>query len=73
MTNMMSHEEMRQALEWALNFSHPDDLARQVLSIAQALQLETAVVAAGQGLVDLAGHIAGLLQLDLHRSLNGGW
>jgi hypothetical protein len=28
---------------------------------------------AGQGLGDLVGQIADLLQIDLHSSLNGGW
>lgn len=67
------HEELRQSLEWALNFAHPDDLARHLLAIAQALQLDTAVLTAGKGLVGIAEHMAGVLQLELHRSLNGGW
>lgn len=36
-TPIMSHEEMRQLLVWALNSSHPDDLARHVMAIAQVL------------------------------------
>jgi hypothetical protein len=72
-TPIMSHEELRQWLEWALNFSHPDDLARHVAGIAQALQLDTAVELAGQGLMDIVEQIAGVLQIDLHLTSNGGW
>jgi hypothetical protein len=67
------HEELRQSLEWALNFAHPDDLARHLLGIAQALQLDTAVLIAGKGVMGIAEHVASVLQLELHRSLNGGW
>ena len=67
------HEELRQSLEWALNFAHPDDLARHLLGIAQALQLDTAVLVAGKGVMGIAEHVASVLQLELHRSLNGGW
>jgi hypothetical protein len=70
---MMSHEELRQWLEWALNVAPPGDFARHVLGIAQALQLETAVELAGQSVGDLVGQIAGVLQINLHSSLNGGW
>lgn len=67
------HEELRQSLEWALHFAHPDELALHLQGIAHALQLDTAVLMAGKGLSGIAEHVAELLQLDLHRSLNGGW
>jgi hypothetical protein len=57
----------------ALYLAHPEQFARQVLELARVLQLDTAVQLAGQGLQGLADQVAGLLQLELHRSLNGGW
>lgn len=72
-TPMLTHEELRQGLEWALSLSHPEELAAHVVGIAQALQLDTAVLMAGKGLAGLVEHVAGVLQLELHRSLNGGW
>jgi hypothetical protein len=71
-TPMLSHEELRQALELALSLSHPDDLARHVLGIAQALEIDTAVLAAGKGLMGIVEQVASVLQIDL-RSMNGGW
>jgi hypothetical protein len=70
---MLSHEELRQWLEFAINVAPPAEFARHVMGIAEVLQLDTAVELAGQGLGDLVGQIAGALQIDLHRSLNGGW
>ena len=72
-TQIMSHEELRQWLGWALNSSHPDDLARHVVAIAQALQLDTAVGLAGQGLKGVVEQIAEVLQIDLRFTSNGGW
>ncbi len=72
-TPIMSHEEMRQLLVWALDSSHPDDLARHVVAIAQALQLDTAVGLAGQGLKVMVDRIADVLQIDLRFTSNGGW
>ncbi len=57
-TPIMSHEEMRHLLVWALNSSHPDDLARHVMAIAQSLQLDTAVGLAAQGLQAIVARIA---------------
>lgn len=71
-TPMLSHEELRQALELALSLSHPDDLARHVLGIAQLLEIDTAVAAAGKGLMGIVEQVASVLQIDVRR-LNGGW
>lgn len=70
---MTSHEELRQWLEWALAVAPPGDFARHVVGIAEALQLDTAIDLAGQGLTDLVRQIGRVLQIDPFRSLNGGW
>lgn len=72
---IITHDELQQLLsgDWALYLSHPEEFTRQVLDIARILQLDTAVEFAGQGLKGIADQIAGVLQLELHRSLNGGW
>jgi hypothetical protein len=72
-TPIMSHDELRQWLGWALNSSHPDDLARHVVAIAQVLQLDTAVGLAGQGLKVMVERIADVLQIELRFTSNGGW
>jgi len=71
-TPMLSHEELRQALELALSLSHPDELAHHVLGIAQALEIDTAMAAAGKGLMGIVEQVASVLQIDV-RTFNGGW
>jgi len=72
---IMTPDELSRLLggDLAMYLSHPEEFTRQVLDIARALQLDVAVQLAGHGLQGLADHVAGLLQLDMHRSLNGGW
>jgi hypothetical protein len=69
---IMSHAELRQWLSLAFDFSRPEDVARHVMGIAQALQLDTAALMTGRGLMGIAEHIAAVLQIELH-GLNGGW
>ena len=70
---IMTHEELRHWLEWALNFSPPEELTRHVAGIAQALQLDSTAALAGQSLMGIVEQIANVLQIDLHLTSNGGW
>jgi hypothetical protein len=70
---ILTHDELRQWLEWALNFSPPDELTRHVTEIARALRLDDAAELAGQGLMGVVEQIAHALQMDLHLTSNGGW
>lgn len=70
---ILSQEELRQWLTWAMNFAHPEDARAHLMAIAQALELDTAVVAAGRGLTEMAEHLFNAVRLVPHRTLNGGW